>query len=279
MCIGVAIFANNKKAIYGKKTNSHTKSAEALHINEDDYWKYEYHWWAKEIVDDHYDQVGKDLLKHIDKDKADKHVADLVKKHFRTQEQLAKWLKNVPDEWGHLMEDGQESLAKKVNPNLIEYKKKLKSFKYTDKKFNPYQATKLPSIKELRQFKKLDQVRAQVGAQVRAQVGDQVWDQVWAQVGDQVWAQVRAQVGDQVWAQVRDQVWAQVRAQVGDPVGDQVYSTSYWAIKVQLGLPIKHWFFDFLKLGVMIVLVKGKVKIFGKEGIYLGEYDETDLKL
>src|SRR3990167_3484002 len=247
MCIGVAIFANNKKAIYGKKTNSHTKSAEALHINEDDYWKYEYHWWAKEIVADHYDQVGKDLLKHIDKDKADKHVADLVKKHFRTQEQLAKWLKNVPDEWGHLMEDGQESLAKKVNPNLIEYKKKLKSFKYTDKKFNPYQATKLPSIKELRQFKKLDQVRAQVGAQVRAQVGDQVW--------------------------------AQVRAQVGDPVGDQVYSTSYWAIKVQLGLPIKHWFFDFLKLGVMIVLVKGKVKIFGKEGIYLGEYDETDLKL
>jgi hypothetical protein len=85
---------------------------------------------------------------------------------------------------------------------------------------------------------------------------------VWAQVGAQVWDQV----GDQVWAQVWDQV------------GDQVWATSYWGIKITLGLPIKHWFFDFLKLGVMIVFVRGKMKIFGKKGKFLGEYDEKDFK-
>jgi len=84
-----------------------------------------------------------------------------------------------------------------------------------------------------------------------------------------IMAQVRAQVRAQVGAQVGAQVWAQVR--------DQVRATSYWAIKVVLGLPIKHWFFDFLKLGIMIVFVKGKVKVFGKKGIYLGEYNQSDL--
>ena len=57
---------------------------------------------------------------------------------------------------------------------------------------------------------------------------------------------------------------------------DQVWATSYWGIKVTLGLPIKHWFFDFLKLGVMIILVQGKVKVFGKKGMFLGEYDRKD---
>jgi hypothetical protein len=92
---------------------------------------------------------------------------------------------------------------------------------------------------------------------VRDQVGAQVRDQLWDQVGDQVWAQVR----DQLWDQIRDQVWA----------------TSYWAVKCILELPIKHWYFDFLKLGVMIVFVDGKIKIFGKKGKYLGEYEISSL--
>jgi hypothetical protein len=41
---------------------------------------------------------------------------------------------------------------------------------------------------------------------------------------------------------------------------------------------MNHWFFDFLKLGVMIVFVQGKVKVFGKKGKYLGEYDMEDFK-
>jgi len=63
---------------------------------------------------------------------------------------------------------------------------------------------------------------------------------------------------------------------VGDQVGAQVWATSYWAIKVVLGLSIKHWFFDFLKLGIMVIFVQGKVKIFGKKGMYLGEYTEEE---
>ena len=177
------------------------------------------------------------------------------------------------------MEPKFKTLAKKVNPKLIIYQDKIVKFKKTPiERYNPYQATKLPKLEQLKQYKNLAQVR------------DQMWDQVWAQVGDQVWAQVgdqmRDQVGDQMWAQVWDQVWDQVRAQVGaqvwaqvgDQVRDQVGATSYWGIKIALDLPIKHWFFDFLKLGVMIIFVKGKVKIFGKRGVFLGEYDEKDLK-
>ena len=123
------------------------------------------------------------------------------------------------------------------------------------------------------------QVWAQVGAQVRDQVGAQVGDQVWAQVGDQVWdqvgAQVRAQVGDQVWAQVRAQVWAQVGDQVRDQVGNQVWAQvgaiAYFAIKLFLDLPYEHPVFDLIRLGVIVVNVNGKYKIFGKNGKYLGE--------
>ena len=156
----------------------------------------------------------------------------MVKKNFATQAQLAKWLKDVPSEWGRLMAEPKfKGLAKKVNPKLTLYQDKIAKFKKTPiEKYNPYQATKLPKIEELKKHKEL-------------------------------------------WA-VRDQVWDQVR----DQVRDQVYSTSYWGIKVTLGLPIKHWFFDFLKLGVMIVFVQGKVKVFGKKGKFLGEYDEADFK-
>ena len=76
--------------------------------------------------------------------------------------------------------------------------------------------------------------------------------------------------------ELRAQVWDQVRDQVGAQVWDQVGATSYWGIKVVLGLPIKHWFFDFLKLGIMIIFVKGKVKVFGKKGKYLGEWTEDE---
>ena len=138
-------------------------------------------------------------------------------------------------------------------------------------KYNPYQTSELPTKEVLKPFiKKMSFVRAQVGDQVwdqvRAQVRAQVWDQLWDQVGDQV----RAQVGAQVRAQVGDQVW--------DQVWDQVGATSYWAVNIHFDLGISHWFGDLLKLGVMIIFVQGKVKIFGKKGKYLGEYNESEFK-
>jgi len=290
MCQGIAIFANNKRVVYGKKTNSHSTTAKQLRINEDKYRHYEYLWWEKDLQEVHMDRIAEDILKGIDKKIAYGLASQLVKDNFTTQTGLAKWLKGVPDEWDKLLDPKFKTLAKKVNPALVLYQDRIKRFKKTKiEKYNPYQATKLPTLKQLKSFKKLaqvgdqvgDQVRDQVGDQVGAQVGDQVGDQVWDQVRAQVWAQVRAQVraqvGDQVRDQVRDQVWAQVRAQVWAQVRAQQYATSYWAIKVILGLPIKHWFFDFLKLGVMVVFVKGKVKVFGKKGKFLGEYNEEDL--
>ena len=242
MCYGIPLFSNGKKVLYGVGTNSHSTTAEMQGFKEDDYRKYEYHWWKKEIVDEHYDSYAEKILEKIDKKKADKLVKEFVRKNFNTQEKVAKWLKDVPDEWGHLLTDPKlKGLAKKVNPKLLLYQDKIEEFKKTPiEKYNPYQATKLPTLKKLKSTK-----LAQVGAQVRAQVRAQVWDQVWAQVRAQVW--------------------------------DQEYATSYWGVKVALNLPIAHWFFDFLKLGVMIVFVQGKVKVFGKKGKYLGEYDEKDL--
>jgi hypothetical protein len=61
-------------------------------------------------------------------------------------------------------------------------------------------------------------------------------------------------------------------------VWDQVLAVSYWAINIHFDLGIKHWFGDFLKFGVMLIFVNGKVKVFGKNGKYLGEYGEEELK-
>ena len=70
---------------------------------------------------------------------------------------------------------------------------------------------------------------------------------------------IMAQVRDQVGAQVGDQVWAQVGA------------IAYFAIKLFLDLPYEHPVFDLIRLGVIVVNVNGKYKIFGKNGKYLGE--------
>jgi len=301
MCQGCAIFANNKKALYAKKTVSHSDGAKELRINEDKYRKFEYLWWKKELNQVHYDEVAKNILAKVDIEKATKLSSELVKKNLKSQAQLAKWLKGVPEEWDKLLDPKFKSLAMKVSPKLLTYQDKIKSFKYSDKKFNPYQATKLPPVEEIKKaipVKVRNQVWSQVWSQVRSQVWSQVWSQVgsqvWSQVGGQVWSQVggqvRSQVGDQVWSQVwgqvggqvGGQVWGQVRSQVGGQVGGQVWSqvwaVSYWGIKTQLGLSIKHWFFDFLKLGIMIVFVKGKAKVFGKKGKFLGEYDIKEFK-
>ncbi len=291
MCNGVAFFANNKKAIYGN-TSSHSDSELQLKIEGDHWRKFEYLWWEKKIQQVHYDQVAKDILKQINERKAYKLVELSVKKNFNTEIKLAKWLKKVPDEWDKLIEPKFYNLAKKVNPLLVTFKDKIEKFKKQPiEKFNPYQAEKLPSLSKIKRFiPKLVRARVsnQVGNQVRNQVwdqvgipvwnqvGTQVWNQVSNQVGAQVWNQVGNQVGTQVWNQVSNQVGAQVWNQVGIPVWNQVGATSYWGIKIALSLPIRHWFFDFLELGVMIVFVQGKVKVFGKKGKYLGEYSQED---
>jgi hypothetical protein len=138
MCYGVPIFADNKKALYGKGTNSHATAAMQLGISEDDYLKFEYHWWDKRVVMDEYDSVGEEIIKHIDKKTATRLANELVKKKLRTQDQLAKWLKGNKEDWGRLMEPEFKRLAKKVNPNLVIYQEKIAAFeKEKIEKYNP----------------------------------------------------------------------------------------------------------------------------------------------
>ena len=239
MCEGVPIFSNNKKALHGVGTTSHSDAAKALKIDEDKFLKSEYHWWDKKFVADHYDGTGLEILikNKVNPDKAEKVARLHVKKYLSKQRQIVSWLKKTPTEWSKLMEPKMYKLAKLVNPKLVIYQNKIKKFqKQSIEKFNPYQATKLPSLKT-----------------IKSKFPKKIWDQVRDQVGDQV--------GDQVW----NQVW------------NQEHATSYWAIKVVLGLPIKHWFFDFLKLGIMVVFVQGEMKVFGKKGKFLGEYKQSDL--
>src|ERR1035437_9725944 len=98
MCQGIALFSNGKIALYGEGTNSHSTSAEKLKIKEDEFRKFEYLWWEKKIQQVHYDRVAEDILNKIDSKKATKLVTKLVQKKFYTQDKLAKWLKDVPDE-------------------------------------------------------------------------------------------------------------------------------------------------------------------------------------
>jgi len=144
-------------------------------------------------------------------------------------------------------------------PALKGINERLKKYKPT----NPITAEEMPPKSKIKKI--MAQVRAQVGAQVR----DQVWAQVWYQVGDQVGAQVRAQVGDQVWAQV----WDQVGDQVGAQVWAQVWVCAYHAVKEFFNLDYDHPAFELIRLGIMVVKVLGKFKVFGKSGKFLGEFE------
>jgi len=66
---------------------------------------------------------------------------------------------------------------------------------------------------------------------------------------------VRAQIGAQVRAQIRAQVWIIV----------------YYAIKLFMGLKYEHPAFDLIRLGIVVVRINDRLKIFGKNSKYLGE--------
>ena len=152
---------------------------------------------------------------------------------------------------------------KNLNSRLKEYRPK-----------NPITGEIMPPIDKIKAT--MDQIRDQVGDQV----GDQVWDQVGAQIRDQIRAQVGAQVGAQVWDQVLDQVldqvWDQVGDQVLDQVGDQVWDQvrvcAYKAIADFFGLDCDHPAFELVRMGIIVVEVREKFKVFGKAGKYLGEF-------
>jgi hypothetical protein len=73
-----------------------------------------------------------------------------------------------------------------------------------------------------------------------------------------------------VGASVGDSVW--------DSVLDQSYIADYLAIKNFMHLDYEHPAFDIIRLGVIVVVVDGKVKVFGKAGKFLGEFDEAEIK-
>ena len=140
-------------------------------------------------------------------------------------------------------------------PHLKDLQRRLNNYKPV----NPFQAEEMPDPDKIKSI--VRSIGTQVGAQVRDQVGTKVGAQVWDQVGAQVWAQVGDQVGTQVRTQVRDQVW------------DQVGMIAYYAVKLFMQLDYEHPAFDLIRMGVMVIKVKNKLKVFGKNGKYLGGID------
>ena len=80
-------------------------------------------------------------------------------------------------------------------------------------------------------------------------------------------------LGESVGDQVRDQVRAQVGAQVGAQVWAQVWVCAYHAVKEFFNLDYDHPAFELIRLGIMVVKVLGKFKVFGKSGKFLGEFE------
>ena len=188
-------------------------------------------------------------------------------------------------------------------PILKDINKRLENYKPV----NPITAEKMPPPSKIKKIR--NQVRNQVGDQVRNQVGDQVWNQVGDQVRNQFWNQVRNQVGDQVWDSFRDSVWDQVWDQVRNQVWNQVWDSfrgsvwdsvwnqvgdqvrnqvrnqvwnqvwnqigvcAYHAIAEFFDLDYDHPAFELIRLGIMVVNVLGKFKVFGNGGKYLGEVE------
>ena len=49
---------------------------------------------------------------------------------------------------------------------------------------------------------------------------------------------------------------------------------AYYAVKLFMGLSYEHPAFDLIRLGIIVVSVLGKIKVFGKGGKFLGEFDD-----
>jgi hypothetical protein len=56
-------------------------------------------------------------------------------------------------------------------------------------------------------------------------------------------------------------------------VWDQCWIAAYHAIKEFFNLDYDHPAFELIRLGVIVVSVMGKFKVFGKDGKFLGEID------
>ena len=182
--------------------------------------------------------------------------------------------------------------------------KKLKTRAKNNKFINPIIAEKMPPTERIREI--LRKVRDQECGEGTAycpcvKIWRQVWDKAWTEIRNQVWDQIWAQRG-QAWAEIWDEiyakVWAEARKQIGNPIWNEVWNQrdqvspqtwakarnyiwtqiwaqvgiiAYYAVKLFMNIKYEHPAFDLLRLGVVTVNMMDKVKVFGKNGKYLGE--------
>ena len=162
--------------------------------------------------------------------------------------------------------------------------KRLKSYKF----INPINAEKLPSKKKIKRI--LKEIKLNTGDSVRApvwpSVSEAVWDSVrasvWPSVWDSVWPSVWDSVRTPVWASVSEAVWHSVWPSVSEAVRDSVWDSvwaqshiaGYKAIVSFLKLDFDCPAFNLIRLGIIVVKIPYKFKIFGKNGKYLGEIDD-----
>jgi len=163
----------------------------------------------------------------------------------------------------------------KLFPKLKELKKRLKTYK----PINPITATEMPSEVQIQKILKeiwdsvRDSVYANGWASVWDSVRDSVYASIWPFIGNFVRASIWNCVGDPVRASVRASFWNCV----GDPTGDSVVIISYYAIKLFMNFEYEHPVFDLIRLGIIVIKVDNKFKVFGKNGTFLGEFNDSFL--
>jgi len=228
--------------------------------------------------EDSHDSIGDYFRREIPVDKANKYEYNPFTKKF-----IIDQLNAVDYNEGFILDDSRqvEEFCKKLDFNKVVpnwgYTKDIYTRLQKYKFINPIKATKMPDEKRLRRIlvdiegsvrdsirsNPWNSVRNSVKNPVKNPVVGPIWDSVWNSFWDSVWNSV----GDSILGSVCDSIWGSI--------WNQCYVCEYYAVNKFMKLNINHPAFELVKLGVIVITtIEGMVKVYGKNGMFLGEFKE-----
>ena len=122
------------------------------------------------------------------------------------------------------------------------------------------------------------EVRYQVGHRAQEILGKDGFTKVWTEVGqttrrrvvkDNMKSAVDSIVGN---FDLPEEIFKKLEAHVEQQVSDQAAMCAYFAMKEFLNIKYEHPVFNIIRLGIIIVIVNDIVRVFGKNGKYLGTF-------
>lgn len=148
--------------------------------------------------------------------------------------------------------------------------------------YNPFQATVIPSQDELKPY--LKNLNEAWISQELIPIIEKCFS------SEEERKEIRVEANDYqniIWHDFFDRVlcyeeqWqdARIESDLWRVMWDYKRATAGSYIKERENLPIKHWFFDFLKLGVIVIFDGDRIRIYGKDAEYIGEYNIKDFDL